>query len=205
MIKIRRIGYATLETPDLERQIDYYTNIFGLFLTGREKDRAFLSAPSGLQAIVLEKGSHAICKKIAFDADPAAGELASLEKTLAAANIKSVRKKDSTPGGSELLTFLDPKGTEIEVFTAANMASVEAAPKGIAVVKLGHLAFNVTDIQANVKFYRDVLGFRVSDWRADFFVFMRCGPDHHTVNFATHGPHQKMHHIAFEVKDWAEI
>jgi hypothetical protein len=34
---------------------------------------------------------------------------------------------------------------------------------------------------------------------------MRCGPDHHTVNFASHGPHQKMHHIAFEVKDWAEI
>jgi hypothetical protein len=45
----------------------------------------------------------------------------------------------------------------------------------------------------------------VSDWRADFFVFLRCGPDHHTVNFASHGAEEKMHHIAFEVKDWAEI
>ena len=41
MIKTRRIGYATFETPDLERQIDYYTQIFGLTLTDRDKSRAF--------------------------------------------------------------------------------------------------------------------------------------------------------------------
>ena len=45
MIKTRRIGYATFETPDLERQIDYYTQIFGLTLTDRDKSRAFLSTP----------------------------------------------------------------------------------------------------------------------------------------------------------------
>ena len=33
---------------------------------------------------------------------------------------------------------------------------------------------------------------------------MRCGPDHHTVNFLT-GKKTKMHHIAFEVKDFAQI
>jgi catechol-2,3-dioxygenase len=55
-----------------------------------------------------------------------------------------------------------------------------------------------------VRFYGEVLGFRVSDWRQDFFVFMRCGPDHHTVNFAT-SDKIKMHHIAFELKDVAEM
>ena len=34
-----------------------------------------------------------------------------------------------------------------------------------------------------MKFYTDVLGFRVSDWRDETFAFLRCGPDHHTVNF----------------------
>jgi catechol 2,3-dioxygenase-like lactoylglutathione lyase family enzyme len=53
-------------------------------------------------------------------------------------------------------------------------------------------------------FYCRVLGFRVSDWIEDFFVFLRCNPDHHTVNFIR-GAKTKMHHIAFEMKDFAHI
>ena len=60
------------------------------------------------------------------------------------------------------------------------------------------------DVQKVVKFYTDVLGFRVSDWRGDFFVFMRCNTDHHTLNFVIDEKPQ-LHHIAFEVMDWAEI
>jgi hypothetical protein len=33
---------------------------------------------------------------------------------------------------------------------------------------------------------------------------MRCGPDHHTVNFVR-GKRTIMHHVAFELKDWAQI
>ena len=38
------------------------------------------------------------------------------------------------------------------------------------------------DVKKASDFYCDVLGFRVSDWMADFFVFLRCSPDHHTIN-----------------------
>ena len=34
--------------------------------------------------------------------------------------------------------------------------------------------------------------------------FLRCNPDHHTVNFIR-GSKIKMHHIAFEMKDFAHI
>ncbi len=44
MIKPRRIGHATFETPDMERMIDYYTEVVGLVLAEREKDRAFLAS-----------------------------------------------------------------------------------------------------------------------------------------------------------------
>lgn len=204
MIKTRRIGYATFETPDLERQIDYFTNIFGLTLTDREKNRAFLSTRMGQQAVVLEKGNHPRCAKVAFQADPA-DDLSALEKQLATENIAAARKSGFTPAVADILSFMDPKGTEVEVFTSDNLAPVDVTPGGFSVLKLGHLAFNVVDIQKVVAFYCDILGFRVSDWRSDFFAFMRCGPDHHTVNFATHGDHVKMHHIAFEVRDWGEI
>ena len=45
----------------------------------------------------------------------------------------------------------------------------------------------VTDVKHVTKFYCDVLGFRVSDWMGDFFSFLRCGPDHHTINLMQTG------------------
>jgi hypothetical protein len=48
------------------------------------------------------------------------------------------------------------------------------------------------------------MGFRVSDWNGDFFVFMRCNPDHHSVNFLR-GKRTRMHHIAFEVRDFSAV
>ena len=54
------------------------------------------------------------------------------------------------------------------------------------------------------EFYEKVLGFRVSDWIGDFFVFMRCNADHHAVNFIT-AKNINMHHIAWEMKDGAQL
>ena len=62
----------------------------------------------------------------------------------------------------------------------------------------------VQDVNATVAFYEKVLGFKVSDWIGDFFVFMRCNPDHHTVNFIK-GATVKLHHMAFELKDFVHI
>jgi catechol 2,3-dioxygenase-like lactoylglutathione lyase family enzyme len=55
-----------------------------------------------------------------------------------------------------------------------------------------------------VKFYCDVLGFKVSDWRSDFFAFLRCSRDHHTINLLQ-ADNANIHHLAFELRDEAEI
>ena len=39
MISVQRIGHATYETPDLARQIDYYTQVIGFRLAERGKDQ----------------------------------------------------------------------------------------------------------------------------------------------------------------------
>jgi catechol-2,3-dioxygenase len=71
-------------------------------------------------------------------------------------------------------------------------------------LKFGHLAYRHPDVQKVTSFYTDVLGFKVSDWMGDRFSFLRCGPDHHTVNFVRY-EETRLHHIAFEVKDMAEV
>src|SRR5258706_15404687 len=52
--------------------------------------------------------------------------------------------------------------------------------------KLGHVVLNVTDLEASVRFYTEVLGLQVSDRYPTTMVpggmvFMRVNPDHHGV------------------------
>ena len=35
MIQVKRLGHATFTTPDLERQIDYWTRVIGLQIVDR--------------------------------------------------------------------------------------------------------------------------------------------------------------------------
>jgi len=203
MIKPRRVGHATFETPDLDKALDYYTGVNGLKLIRRDKSRAYLASKIGLLTIVLEQGREENLKKISFEVAPNS-DFADLAKALAADGVKSELRSDSVPGIGKVLAFDDPKGTTIELFTEWQYLGSHHQVFGAGPLKLGHIAYMVHDPQAIADFYCRVLGFRVSDWIEDFFVFLRCNPDHHTVNFIR-GPKQKMHHIAFELKDFAHL
>jgi catechol-2,3-dioxygenase len=203
MIQVKRLGHATLTTPDLDAQIDYYTEIVGLSLVERDRERAFLASKQGQEAIALERGNEARLSRLAFQVAPGS-DLGELGQRLARDGIKSERRRGISPGVAEAITFADPHGTEIDVYADYVFAKDDRKQAGVMPLKLGHVANRVADVQGIVKFYCDVLGFRVSDWRSDTFAFLRCGPDHHTVNFVIDEVPQ-LHHIAFEVKDWAEI
>jgi catechol 2,3-dioxygenase-like lactoylglutathione lyase family enzyme len=203
MIKPRRIGHATFETPDLDRMIDYYTEVVGLVLAERENGRAFLATKVGQLAIQLNKGEAERGIMLSFEVAPHSdfGELArELEKD----GIKSDLRNDSAPGIGQILTFKDNKGTTIALFKEWSYLGKHLQHHGVGPLKLGHVAWVVEDPAKTAEFYGKVMGFRVSDWISDFFVFMRCNTDHHTVNFIR-GTATKMHHMAFELKDFIHL
>ena len=70
MIQARRLAHATLSTPDLEKQIDYWTRVVGLYVVERDARRAVLATRLGQEAIVLESGDHADLSRIAFQVAP---------------------------------------------------------------------------------------------------------------------------------------
>jgi catechol 2,3-dioxygenase-like lactoylglutathione lyase family enzyme len=203
MIQVKRMSHATFETPDIERQIEYFTQVAGLASVGRENGRAFLATKVGDLVVQLDKGSAARCARIGFQVDPAT-EFADIRKGLEAEGVKPKESNDAAPGIGKMLSFEDPKGTLIEVFAEQTPIGKNQPVAGIGPLKLGHLAFCVDDPKKYVDYYSRVLGFRMSDWIQDWFAFMRCGPDHHTVNFVR-GKRTQMHHIAFELKDWSQI
>ena len=214
MLQVKRIGHATLTTPDLERQLDYYTRVLGLCTVAREKNRAILATKPGQEAIVLEHGDRPLelrqraadlpaGVRLAFQVAPGS-DLGELSARLSKAGLKSEARSDITPGIAQAIVFADPKGTSVEVFSDYSFAKDDGADTGIMPRKLGHVAFHTPDVAGTVKFYCDMLGFKVSDWRSDFFAFLRCSRDHHTINLLQ-ADNANIHHLAFELRDEAEI
>jgi catechol 2,3-dioxygenase-like lactoylglutathione lyase family enzyme len=203
MIKLLRLGHATFETPDIEKAIEHHTQVIGLSLAGREGKRAFLATRTGQLAVELQQGSQSKCTKLAFEV-PAAADFADIRRELQQHSVASEERNDSVPGLPKVLSFQDPKGTSIELFREWTYIGNEQQVVGAGVFKIGHIAFFVPEPQTMVDFYGKVLGFRISDWIGDFFVFMRCNADHHTVNFIK-GDKINMHHIAYEVRDFAHL
>jgi catechol-2,3-dioxygenase len=203
MVKVKRLGHATISTPDIEGQTDYYSRLLGLGVIERSKDRVFLGTKQGLEAIELVPGEPNELKRLSFQIAPGS-DLNEVVKLLQAEGIKCERRSGVSPGVSEAVTFVDPKGTPIDLYAEYKFAPRDETPSIFNILKLGHVAYRVHDVQKVTKFFCDVLGFRVSDWRGDFFVFLRCNTDHHTLNFIIDEKEQ-LHHIAFEVVDWSEI
>ena len=87
------------------------------------------------------------------------------------------------------------------------------APLPFQLRKIGHVVLNVSDLEASVRFYTELLGLQVSDRYPDSMVpggmvFLRCNTDHHGVALVG-GAHpserSSLNHFAFEVGSLDEV
>jgi catechol 2,3-dioxygenase-like lactoylglutathione lyase family enzyme len=203
MIRVRKIAHAAYEMPEVDKQIEYYTDILGLTLVERTKDAAYLASTVDHHSVILSQGAEAKCLRLGFQIAPD-DDLGEFERQVQGHGIKTERRRDPEPTISDVVTFADPKGTVMEVFKRSEFSGTRFPTKGVVPHKLGHVAFHCADVKTVTNFYCDVLGFRVSDWMGDFFSFLRCGPDHHTINLMETGTNRHFH-TAFEVRDWAHL
>ncbi len=82
------------------------------------------------------------------------------------------------------------------------------------ITKIGHVVLNVTNLERSVKFYTEVMGFKVSDvyppnMMPGGMVFLRFNADHHGIALVgtlnTVSPNVELHHMAFEVETLDEV
>lgn len=57
-------------------------------------------------------------------------------------------------------------------------------PSPVKVNKLGHLVYEVSDVEKTVQFWTEVMGFTLSDRNHLGMAFLRCGSDHHAIALA---------------------
>src|SRR5262249_43815177 len=115
MIGVKKISHASYETPALDKQVEYYTDILGLTLIARDKEAAYLANTVEHHSVILRAGSHPRCTRIGFQLGPD-DDLDAFEKQTAAHGLHVTRKKDPEPTIEDMVSFEDPKGTVMEVF-----------------------------------------------------------------------------------------
>lgn len=204
MVQVRKLGYAAFETRDIAAMQTYYTDVMGLTLAERGDNGAvYFRNAFDYHTIALYPGEESRLRHFGLQLD---GKQ-SLKEVAAQLNehgVKAELRTDSEPGVAQLLQLADVEGNTLQLYTSMQQVENGFSEQGIVPEKLGHLGLSVHDPARTADFYQRVLGFRVSDRVEDYFVFLRCGPDHHTLNLMG-SRDQKMNHIAFQLKDWAHV
>jgi catechol 2,3-dioxygenase-like lactoylglutathione lyase family enzyme len=70
--------------------------------------------------------------------------------------------------------------------------------------KLGHAVLGTTDFPTTSAFFRDGLGFKVSDLMGEVGAFLRCSTDHHNI-LVLAAPVSFLHHTSWQVDDVDEV
>lgn len=200
---ITGVRYVGLAVPDLPGAAAFYEQAWGLIPAHRERDAVFLAAAGSPEQYVLRL-RHADDRRVDVlslaVADPAGVEKVAEHVIAADCKIGTEPGTMATPGGGFGFRFFDPDGRTVEVSAEVQprpfrqIAETESIP-----VRLSHVVINSPGMARMVRFYVQVLGFRVSDYLEDKMTFLRCTSAHHAVAIAS-APHQSLNHVAYEMR-----
>jgi len=206
VIKITKVGHLSLSVRDLSKSTGFYTDDWGLGVTGEVDGAVYLrTAATEHHSLRLVQADTTGFQELGFQV---AGEadLDRAEEDLAAAGAP-IEKKAGTadrPGVKKNVRFRDPDGYLVELYWGEDQVTDDYGPRNVKPLELSHVVLKTTDIDRAYAFYRDHFGFKESDWNGHHMVFLRCNDVHHQLAFAV-SKSPRLHHVAFEVQDFLEI
>ena len=146
-------------------------------------------------------------------ADAAALDVAATELDAAGVAVTAGNKTElETRRVAGMIHCLDPAGHRVELFCGADGGDGEFTPgRDISGFKtgelgLGHIVLMVPELEPAVRFYQDVLGFRISDYMTAPFkaTFLHTNPRHHSLALLEVGV-SALHHFMVELEDVDDV
>jgi catechol 2,3-dioxygenase-like lactoylglutathione lyase family enzyme len=200
---ITHLRHVDLAVPDFDRQLEFYTSVWGLTQVGGDTGIAFLAAAGSPENYIIRL-RHDPDKRldlVAFGAqDPAHVDALATRLARAGLTLASEPGPVRTPGGGYGFRFFDIDGRTIEISSDVQTRAHRPVEERESIpVRLSHVVLNSTDIDRTRQFYEQHLDFRLSDTLGDVMHFMRCNPRHHSLGIAR-GPHVALHHVSFELR-----
>jgi len=224
---IRSLGYLRIEATDMAAWREYGLKVLGMVEgSGTDPDALYLRMDDFPARLVISPGPADRLATTGWEAANA-GELAEIRSRLDSA---SVPYKEGTPEEladrrvDELISFDDPSGNTQEVFHGVALQHRRVvSPYGHKFVTgeqgLGHVVLSTKDDEASLRFYRDVLGFRLRDSMrlppqmvgrpADgppaWLRFFGCNPRHHSLAFLPMPTPSGIVHLMVEVENTDDV
>jgi catechol 2,3-dioxygenase-like lactoylglutathione lyase family enzyme len=205
---ITHLRHVDIAMPDLEGQVAFYRDLWGLTEVANDSGVHFLAAEGSPEQYIvrLRRDDLKRLDLIAFGA-ASATDVDTLTMQLIADRVTLIHEPRAldTPGGGYGVRFFDIDGRVIEVSSDVEARTHRKIEERESIpVRLSHFVVNSPAPEAAVAWYEKHLGFRLSDTMAlphmgGFMWFLRCNTWHHSIAIAR-GPHVASHHLSFEMR-----
>lgn len=188
---IKALSYVGVEATNLEAWASFATEFLGTPVVRPEgsRDRLLLRMDERTYRFDVRGGSSDRLLWLGWEVSTRADLVSAVEELRAAGVAVSAGSTEEARerGVIAFHWFADPAGNRNEIFYGQEadfrplrltrpMAGYLTGELG-----MGHAVIGVKDFAANLDFYVNVMGFRVSDTFKDFMAFLHCNPRHHSL------------------------
>ncbi len=204
---VSAIHHAKLHVKNLDEAYGRWSHILGL--TGEKHgDVALLRCTHEDFALVLQQGTKAGIDYVAYELAPSL----SLETAKKELETRGLSPETMTvPQRGRGLRLADPDGNGVVLLerkrpTDARPAEVKYSTviPGFHPRKFGHVNYLTENAERFTSWYVDKLGFKITDRIGTEGCWLHVNADHHVLAVLEKG-HNHIHHLAFELVDWAEF
>lgn len=213
-MSIAALGYMCVGGPDLDGWSDFATRWLGMQQVERGASQRRFRMDDRVQRLLVDRSLPAgtctfgweVADRAALDDLAARIEEAGIPVQWQLAALADQRRV------AELISFADPAANRLEAFWGAEQTDEPFRP-GRAIsgfrtgpLGMGHVVLSVPEIDPMLAFYRDVLGFRLSDYILRPFraYFMHVNPRHHSLALIETGKHA-VHHLMVELFSFDDV
>jgi 2,3-dihydroxybiphenyl 1,2-dioxygenase len=205
---IQALGYVGIAAKTPEDWAGYGTNFLGLQLAERSAAQLVFRMDDRKQRLVVTPADHDGARFFGWEVADAAA-LGALAARLEAAGHGVVRGDAALAAQRRvagLVVTQDPMGNRIEIVHGAESSDAPFVPgrnlSGFrtGTLGMGHAVLTVPNMAQALGFYRELLGFRVSDYvtRPFHAYFLHVNPRHHSLALIETGT-AGLHHIMMEL------
>ena len=206
-MEIQAFGYLGLGASNLDDWAAFATSTIGMQSVDRASSMRAFRMDDRKQRLFIDRTIEPGTQVFGWEVANAA-VLNSLAARLEAAGVAVKREPAALADQrcvSGLISFADPAGNRLEAFHGAHIADTafkasrdvsgfRTGPQG-----MGHTLLTFPDVDAALAFYKDLLGFRISDFMVAPLkaYFMHVNARHHSVALVA-APVRSMHHLLVE-------
>jgi len=216
-----QLGYLGIDVSDLDAWRRFAREVLGLAIGSPRSDGSLpLRMDGHAHRFLLHEGPQDDVAYIGWElADPVAIDAMAKRLSRAGVSVHSGATAEIAARGVEVLFwFEDPSGIRVELVHGAARASdpfvSERMRSGFRTGDqgMGHVLVNARNSAETERFYREVLGFMLTDYvdtavsgHPLHAVFLHVNPRHHSLAFAELPIPKRLHHVMLEVNSIDDV